>query len=71
MCQIRLGEAAGDVDLGNLGAALLAQPGLVALVAVAVDGVPQACWAASISAQRRYFGPAWVSGPRRSVRPDW
>ena len=35
----RLGQAASDVDLGDLRATLLAQPGLVALVAVAVDGV--------------------------------
>ena len=34
----RVGEPAGDVDLGDLGAALLADPGLRSLVAVAVDG---------------------------------
>ena len=39
----RLGEAAGDVDLGDLRAALLAEPALVVLVAVAVDGCRQAC----------------------------
>ncbi len=33
----RLGETAGDVDLGDLGAALFAEALLVALVAVAVD----------------------------------
>ena len=36
----RLGQAPGDVDLGDLGAALFAQPGLVALVAVAVERMP-------------------------------
>jgi hypothetical protein len=36
----RLGQAAGDVDLGDLGAALAAEALLGALVAVAVDGVP-------------------------------
>jgi hypothetical protein len=35
----RLGESAGEVDLGDLGAALLAEPGLGALVAVAVGGM--------------------------------
>src|SRR5215207_10836297 len=34
-----LGESAGEVDLGDLGASLFAEPGLGALVAVAVDGV--------------------------------
>jgi hypothetical protein len=35
----RFGEAAGEVDLGDLGAALLADPGFGVLVAVAVGGV--------------------------------
>jgi hypothetical protein len=35
----RVGEPAGDVDLGDLGAALLAEPALVALVALRVGGV--------------------------------
>jgi hypothetical protein len=34
----RLGEATGEVDLRDLGAALLADPGLGLLVAVAIDG---------------------------------
>jgi hypothetical protein len=34
----RLGESAGEVDLGDLGAALLADPGLGLLVAVALGG---------------------------------
>jgi hypothetical protein len=34
-----LGESAGEVDLGDLGAALLADPRLGLLVAVAVGGV--------------------------------
>src|SRR3954454_15716539 len=35
----RLGELAGDVHAGDRGSALAAQPGLGALVAVAIDGV--------------------------------
>src|SRR5215216_4362997 len=35
----RVGEPAGDVDLGDLGPALLAEPALVALVALPVGGV--------------------------------
>jgi hypothetical protein len=35
----RFGEAAGEVDLGDLGAALLADPRFGLLVAVAVGGV--------------------------------
>src|SRR5215208_4695681 len=35
----RVAEPAGDVDLGDLGAALLAEPALVALVALSVGGV--------------------------------
>lgn len=35
----RLRETAGDVDLGDLGGALAAEPALVALVAVAGDGM--------------------------------
>ena len=35
----RVGEAASDVDLGDLGAALGAEPALVALVALRVGGV--------------------------------
>src|ERR687897_1612139 len=35
----RVGEAAGDVDLGDLGAALLSEPPLVPLVALGVGGV--------------------------------
>jgi hypothetical protein len=35
----RVGEPAGDVDLGDLGAALGAEPALVALVALSVGGV--------------------------------
>src|SRR2546427_6891597 len=35
----RVGEPPGDVDLGDLGAALLAEPPLVSLVALGVGGV--------------------------------
>src|SRR5215211_6235912 len=37
----RVGEPAGDVDLGDLGAALLAEPLLVSLVALGVGPVLQ------------------------------
>jgi hypothetical protein len=37
----RFGELSGDVDLGDLGAALAAQPALVALVALAIGRVAQ------------------------------
>src|SRR5215217_2753862 len=36
----RVGEPAGDVDLGDLGAALLAKPPLRSLAALRVGGVP-------------------------------
>ena len=48
-----VGEPAGDVDLGDLGAALLAEPPLVALVALGVGEVLERVQVASISAQRR------------------
>src|SRR5207237_5643443 len=35
----RVGEAAGDVNLGHLGAALLSEPALVSLVALGVGGM--------------------------------
>ena len=67
----RFGDLAGDVDLGDLRAALFAEPPLVAFVAVTVGS-----WLAGVngcleSARRRYRGPAWVRGPRRSLPPDW
>jgi len=35
----RFGESAGEVDLGDLGAALFAEPRLCPLIALAVSGV--------------------------------
>src|ERR671919_1458909 len=52
----RVGEPAGDVDLGDLGAALLAEPALVALVARAVGGVLECVHG------RLEQGPAQVAG---------
>jgi hypothetical protein len=49
----RFGESAGKVDLGDLGAALFADAGFGALIAVAVDRGGQAWVAASTSAHRR------------------
>ena len=48
----------------------------IALSAVLVLALPTAGWraawvAASISAQRRYFGPFLASECRWSLRPDW
>ena len=65
-----LGQPAGDVDLGDLRAALAAEPALGVLVALAVGPWRRACMVASSIAQRRYFGPALVKGPRRSLSPD-
>ena len=40
----RFGQPAGDVDLGDLGAALLAEPALRLLIALAVGGMREAAW---------------------------
>jgi hypothetical protein len=53
----RVGEPAGDVDLGDLRPALLAEPALVALVALGVSGVPERVH------RRLDQGPAQVAGP--------
>jgi hypothetical protein len=66
----RLGEAAGEVDLGDLRAALAPQAALGGQVAVAVVGCLQAFRAASNSAQRKYLGPCLLIGPRASTAPD-
>jgi hypothetical protein len=52
----RLGEAAGEIDLGDLGAPLFAEAGFRSLVAVAVEGV--------LGGVRRRFDqrPAQVAG---------
>ena len=46
-------------------------PDAITLAAVPVALVGGACIVASSIAQRRYFGPLLVSGPRRSFSPDW
>jgi hypothetical protein len=67
----RFGEAAGEVDLGDLGAALFADVRFGLLVAVAVGGV---CAGVGGGLDER---PAEVAGafagerPRRSRSPDW
>jgi hypothetical protein len=53
----RVGEPAGDVDLGDLGAALLAHPPLVSLVAVGVGGVLEGMH------RRLEHRPAQITGP--------
>ena len=53
----RVGEPAGDVDLGDLGAALLPQPALGALVALGVGRVLERVHG------RFDQGPAQVGGP--------
>src|SRR5215204_6537473 len=52
----RVGEPAGDLDLGDLGAALLAESPLVALVALRVGGVLERVHG------RLQQGPAQVAG---------
>src|SRR6266511_4142755 len=53
----RVGEPAGDVDLGDLGAALLAEPALVSLVALSVGGVLEGVHG------RLEQRPAQIAGP--------
>jgi len=67
----RLGQLSGELDLGDLGAALAAQPTLSALVALLVERVRRGGDPPSISAQRKYLGPRFDSGPRQSISPDW
>jgi hypothetical protein len=68
----RFGQAPGDVDLGELGAALLAQPRLVALVALAVDRVPAGALGGLDQRPAQVLrAGVGVSGPRWSVLPDW
>jgi hypothetical protein len=67
----RFGELSGEVDLGDLGAALAAEALLGALVALGVDGVVAGVQGGFDSAQRRWRDPCLEIGPRRSVLPDW
>jgi hypothetical protein len=67
----RFAELAGELDLGDLGAALAAEAAFGALVALLVERWEEAAIAASISPQRKYLGPCLESGPRRSTSPDW
>src|SRR5215211_8050868 len=53
----RVGEPPGDVDLGDLGAALLAEPALRSLVALGVGGMLQRVH------RRLEQGPAQVGRP--------
>src|SRR5215207_9336308 len=53
----RVGEPAGDVDLGDFGTALLAEPPLVPLVALGVGGVLERVH------RRLDQRPAQVGGP--------
>jgi hypothetical protein len=62
---------AGDLDAGDLLAALFAESFCGLLVAGAVGGGRAAWVAASISAQRRNLGPFLASEPRWSSSPDW
>jgi hypothetical protein len=64
------GELAGEIDPGDLRAALPAEAPLHPLGAVPIAGVASRVGGASISAQRRYFGPFLASGPRTSRLPD-
>ena len=70
----RLGEAAGQVDLGDLGAALATQPGLGAPVALGVDGVAGGMYGGFDQCPAQVLGsvagPAGRGGPSpRTGRP--
>ena len=65
MCQIASDSRRARSTWATL-AALAAQPGLGAPVTLGVNRVAAAWTAASISAQRRYFGSFLASGPRWS-----
>jgi hypothetical protein len=67
----RLGEPAGEVDLGDLGAALSADARLRLLVAVAVGGVAAGVGGRLDERPAQVAGPCLASGPRRSRSPDW
>ena len=67
----RFGESASEVDLGDLGAALLADARLGVLVAVAVDGVGAGVGGGLDERPAPILGPCLASGPRRSRSPDW
>src|ERR671919_1426456 len=66
----RVAEPAGDVDLGDLGAALLAQALLVSLVALRVGGMLERMHRRFEQRPAQVGGPCLVSGPRRSLSPD-
>src|SRR5687767_4426957 len=67
----RVGEPAGDVDLGDLGAALGAESALVALVALRVGGVLE-CVHGRLEQRPAQVGGA-VLGQRAAaiLSPDW
>ncbi len=66
----RLGQLAGEIDPGDLGAALAAEPRFGALVSIAIATIPGGVGGGLDQAQRRYVGPFLASGPRRSLPPD-
>src|SRR5512139_488782 len=67
----RVGEPAGDVDLGDLGAPLLAEPPLVALVALGVGRVAERVHGRLEQCPAQIAGVrALRAGPRRSESPD-
>src|ERR671918_1357102 len=67
----RVGEPAGDVDLRDLRPALLAEPLLVALVALGVGGVAKRVHGRLEQGPAQVAGPVLVSGPRRAEAPGW
>ena len=67
----RLGQAAGDVDLGDLGTALLAQPALGLLVALAVERMATGVLRGLDQRPAQVLGPGVREWPRRSFDPDW
>src|SRR5881396_1229833 len=67
----RFGEAAGEVDLGDFGAALFAEPLFGVLVAVAVERMAAGVHGCFDQRPAQVAGPFLASAPRRSDWPDW
>ena len=66
----RVGEAAGEVDLGDLGAPLSAEPGFCSLVAVAVERVFTGVRGRFDQRPAQVAGAVLASARRRSELPD-
>jgi hypothetical protein len=67
----RLGESAGEVDLGDLGSPLSADACLRALVAVAVDGMGAGVGGGLDQRPAQVAGPVLGERAAPSDSPDW